>query len=195
MKRIVTSPKTPFTLMGAVTIGAGVAAFRTSGHLGLLGTWLSALGVLLAWAIYLRQRVESDQSEKRTFARIQRLVATLGTESETETPDESGTVATAEESEWLRKNGDRLKNGYYVLTADLVPLKVLSNLVLGWEASGLTGQWVVGRVEAAFRKLGQGNHAWFVVFESDTEDKFEVWKVGKGGQSKPGPTATKVDSW
>lgn len=215
--------------------------------LTVYGALVSSIGVLLAWAIYDRQFVESAKaarrsddslassmqqaetariaaanlaeerrlnaadraerlriaSEERTFERLGQLAPLVdlipvmlgalgGDDKEDELADPYAT-----ESEWLTTHGNLLSGEYNTIPASKIPTQVSKDLAAGWDANpnqtAPSGAELTTRLEAALRKRGKGNFAWFVIVRGDDESgEFRIFRVSKGGQAKDTPTTTEV---
>lgn len=77
---------------------------------------------------------------------------------------------------------------YRMFSNEEIPMRVIRDLVSAWEHQGLDGRWVLGELQGAFRKQGRGNHSWYLAFPA----RRVLWKVSRGGQAQPEPTAQEI---
>ena len=157
-------------------------------RLGLFGVGLTAASVCIAILIYFTQARASSASEGRITSTLNRVAA-----------DTIAPLLRAAESTSQPSDGPDLFPADYarlgvpvpgaedvlVLEREEVPLKLVRDLVVGWEADDRQGRWNVGELRLAFRKLGRGNHSWFLLFErGDGLSLFQVSRGGRGNTSK-----------
>ncbi len=69
---------------------------------------------------------------------------------------------------------------------EVVPLRVIADLIVQWRAEGRDGRWRVGNLDWAVRAVGRGNHPWLLQFKDD----LVVWRVAYGGRGRVGEQAT-----
>lgn len=135
----------------ALTVVAVLAAICVRdefGHLvGIIGVWVSSLGVLLAYAIYDRQRRDSRESEDRTrdhvderFDHLLTLIA-----APQDSGDESEDDGFEQESDALEQFGTLVGDGVQRLSAEHVPLTVVADVVNQWTHDGNAGAWASSR--------------------------------------------------
>lgn len=174
-------------LAGLMLLGGLALAFLVAedaiSFWGLFGVGLTAASGFIAALIYFTQARASSASERRITTRFDRLV------SRTIAP-----LLRAEDSRSAPSDGPDLFPEDYarmgvpvpgaedvlVLDREDVPLKLVRDLVVGWEADARQGRWNIGELRFAFRKLGRGNHSWFLLFERG--DSLSLFQVSRGGR-------------
>ena len=97
-----------------------------------------------------------------------------------------------EETLALAERGIDIGDGYRMLQASEVPLRVVGDLVHGWKQDGRRGRWTLGNLKWSVRKTGKGNHPWIVVFSDPKTGSDSLWKLSKGGRSNSEPTVDEL---
>lgn len=111
------------------------------------------------------------------------------TESDSDNGEED---AYPEEARALAERGIDIGDGYRMLQASEVPLRVVGDLVHGWKQDGRRGRWTLGNLKWSVRKTGNGNHPWIVVFSDPKTGSDRLWKLSKGGRSSSEPTVDEL---
>lgn len=201
----------------AVVVALAWLAYGDDNLLGVIGTLVSTIGVLLAWAIFDRQARDNESAERRaqrardaveertrdqlsqTNLKVEAITdglkqITTGLATEDDQADPYGDA-----SDWIRKHGSQLDPDFDSVEASGIPLVVVADMVRGWERAGKKagpeGGWRVGQLVAAIRKRGPGNFSWFVVTEGHATPESRVFRVSKGGQKNSLPTTTEIKDW
>jgi len=152
---------------------------------------LIALGLtiyIFAWTLWSGERIKEDLDDiKARFEQTAResppSVFEEPDEHDADVPAEYVEPPTGVIGEIVIKFGE-----YDYVRNDRIPLRVIRDLVVGWEADGREGTWLLGDLSGAIRKTGRGNHSWFCVFA----DRGVLWKVSRGGKGKADPTVTEI---
>lgn len=172
-----------------------------SNLLSIFGIWVSVTGVLLAFAIYRRQTADSNASEERLTSRMSEQSELIAHALESANRSDADPAAVVEVSQDLFAEATEIASNvgvltgaeqdFYLLKRDDIPLSVLSDLVIGWQSANLQGKWTVGNAEYALRRIGKGNHPWFVIFRDSSEQR-RLWRISRGGQGRAEPTVREL---
>lgn len=157
--------------------------------LGYVGISVSTAGLIVALLIFFRQKRDSQASELRILDSVNKRAQQEA--SEDEAPD--GDDAYEAETAVLERLGQNVGGGVKRLQRDDIPLKLIHDVVLGWEKAGVQGDWSLSAVHSALRKHGKGNHAWWLITRDPESEKDRVFKVSRGGQGVRDVTVTEVN--
>lgn len=161
-----------------------------SDGIGLLGVAISAAALTLAVLIFLNQSREAAASERR-------IIESVAAERAKDAAASDVAAGEFDQYESESRVLDRLGRdvGDHVLRLEQpdIPLRLIKDVVDGWERAGEKGEWTLGTVLAALRKQGKGNHAWWLIFRSPTDNSERIYKVARGGQGVTGITVTLVE--
>lgn len=160
----------------------------TISRLGLFGVGLTAASVFIAILIYFTQARASSESEGRITSTLERIAADtivplLRAAESTSQPGDGPDLFPAD----YARLGVPVPGAedVLVLERERVPLKLIRDLVVGWEADDRQGRWNIGELRLAFRRIGRGNHSWFLLFErGDGLSLFQVSRGGRGNTSR-----------
>ena len=146
--------------------------------IGLLGSAISSAGFIVAILIFLNQKRHSDASEKRILKSIEEKARSEASR------DVAESTVDAYEAETLvmEQLGTGVGKGVLRLWRDDIPLRLIRDVVVGWEKAGESGSWTINAVLCALRRQGKGNHAWWLVASDPQSGHERIFKVAKGGR-------------
>jgi hypothetical protein len=192
-------------------VPAGVPIGETLGYIGVA---VSSVGALIAVAIFLQQKIDSNKSASAQTAilgklmeyavdtrdRMKALQSAAASSGSDDDQDFGGEDPYADEMAEVERSAEEFTdaNGHEValFNRDDVPLAVIADLVAYWighpEPHGRNGRWSVGNLIGGWRRTGKGNHPWFLGFQNTAGERI-IWRLGKGGGN--GSPGTKAERW
>lgn len=166
-----------------------VGGYELGIGIGVLGVGVSFAGLMVAIAIFLNQ-------DRTTAANHDELLSAVGERKAQAAArhegDETGEDPYAEESALLEAYGAPVGDGVRRFAQKDIPLKLVRDLVVGWERLGESGSWTIDEVRSARRRSGKGNHAWWLVTRDPGTQVERVFKVARGGQGLREVTVTEI---
>ena len=188
-------------LLGIAFILAVAAYFFVPGSFGdrlsVTGLVISVASLVVAVRIFFRQDRDSKDAQQKLGKQFSTIELKLESLAEgTVVPDEADQDAWPEEMQAISELAiGGTDSDARVLSREQIPLQVVADLVKGWEADSLSGNWTVSSLIGASRRIvGRGNPSWYLATVDPEDKKIYYWRLSKGGRAKLDPTVVLEDS-